>query len=186
MNCSCVFYLFFVCTFNVLSTEGVKQDARILGGYSVDLNATSKWPWLVAFFHQKNDKFFCAGTLIGRQYVLSGLSSRWNVARFSHFILPAAHCFHPKNLAAKIESSSFYVLVGQLDLDKNGSVESSYAAREIFVHPDWKSNETSYDADIAVVKLTKSVKLNENITVLSFRSDREFIRGGFVVEKIEA
>lgn len=76
MNCLCGIYLLVVCTFNVVSSEGVKQDARIFGGYNVDLDSTSKWPWLVAFVTRKNDKFFCAGTLIGRQYVLSGLSSR--------------------------------------------------------------------------------------------------------------
>lgn len=84
-------------------------------------------------------------------------------------------------MEAKIESDSFYVLLGQLDLDRNGSEESTYAVKEIFVHPDWKADETSYDADIAIVKLTKSVKFNENVTALPFRSDREFVRGGFVV-----
>lgn len=87
MNCLCGVYLLFAYTFHVVTSERVHQDSRSIGGYNVDLNSTSKWPWLVAFVTRENDKFFCAGTLIGRQHVLSGLSSRYNVVRFSHFAL---------------------------------------------------------------------------------------------------
>lgn len=104
-----------------------------------------------------------------------------NIVHYSHLIFAAAHCFHPKNSETTIKADSFYILLGQLDLGNVENMESRYVVEEIFVHPDWKPYEKSYDADIAIVKLVKSVKFNENITTLPYRSNKEFVRGGFVV-----
>jgi Trypsin len=41
----------------------------VFGGNEVKKNS---WPWLVALFNRKNEKFFCAGSLISKRHVLSG------------------------------------------------------------------------------------------------------------------
>jgi secreted trypsin-like serine protease len=42
---------------------------RIFGGEQVRSN---EWPWLVALIYWPTDKFFCAGSLISKNHVISG------------------------------------------------------------------------------------------------------------------
>lgn len=41
----------------------------IFGGVEVKKNS---WPWIVALFNRPKEKFFCAGSLISQNHILSG------------------------------------------------------------------------------------------------------------------
>lgn len=45
--------------------------SRIFGGEKVT-KFKIEFPWLVALYNRKNEKFFCAGSLISEKHVLSG------------------------------------------------------------------------------------------------------------------
>lgn len=44
-------------------------SSRTFGGYKISRN---EWPWLVALIHAPLEAFFCGGSLISEQHVLSG------------------------------------------------------------------------------------------------------------------
>ena len=52
--------------------ESIKNEvfARIVNGSQID--DRTKWPWLVAFKNNEENKYFCSGTLISSRHVLSG------------------------------------------------------------------------------------------------------------------
>lgn len=53
---------------------------------------------------------------------------------------------------------------------------------EIIIHPEWNIYTTSYDADIAIVKLKNSVNFNKFIQSIKIQSDSvEFKSIGYVV-----
>lgn len=46
-----------------------KVEVRIVGGEEENIDG---FPWLVAFYQQPHDAFFCAGSLISERFIVSG------------------------------------------------------------------------------------------------------------------
>jgi secreted trypsin-like serine protease len=71
-------FLFIAAIFKVFALSKIDNNhcgsrhtvvGTIYGGDRANRNS---WPWLVALFDRKNEKFFCAGSLISEKHVLSG------------------------------------------------------------------------------------------------------------------
>lgn len=72
MKKTLVVVMFFSGIFGVLSEEcGVRKafQATIVNGEAAE---KGEFPWMVAFIHKLKNRFFCAGSLISKQHVLSG------------------------------------------------------------------------------------------------------------------
>lgn len=72
-------YIFMFCIIGMVNlSEASKEDCGtrkvfvpyIFGGSSIQ---KAEWPWLVAFFHRIESKFFCSGSLVSKKHILSGL-----------------------------------------------------------------------------------------------------------------
>merc|ERR1719369_279277 len=111
---------------------GVKKTSRIVGGSETEIN---EYPWMAKF-----GSFFCGGTLIASQWILT-----------------AAHCI--TGLAA----GDITMVLGEHDLLSQS--ESLIPRKEVSVttvigHPDYKWNSSGYFNDIALLKLSEEVDLN--------------------------
>lgn len=83
---------------------------------------------------------------------------------YSIFFFEAAHCFQSKGRNDPLDLDSFAVQVGKYNLDVTDESDSSiHQIKEIILHPDWSFNDTSYDADIAIIILATAVKMSSNI-----------------------
>jgi len=122
---------------------GVDTTERIIGGRQADVK---KHSWQVSFMSGAN--FFCGGTLINNNYVLS-----------------AAHCFRwynsNKSLIIEKDISNVIFVFGRSDLydpKKPESTDSSMQIRiptEILFHPDHIPQ--TYYADIILAPLDKPI-----------------------------
>lgn len=139
-------------------------QGAIYGGSKV--NDRLKWPWIVAFT-KNTDKYFCGGSLITNQHVLS-----------------AAHCFQNKEQVEIVPARILTAYLGKFDLD-NAYEQHSESSRitQIIIHPDWKPDHLSYDADIAIVVLRDKIEFTPHIrpVCLPPRSDSEVTGSGTVV-----
>lgn len=66
-----VLVIFCLVKCNSLTQEIVIVN-RIFGGYHVPTKDKFEFKWLVALHNRVNDNFFCAGSLISQQHVLTG------------------------------------------------------------------------------------------------------------------
>lgn len=107
-----------------------------------------EWPFIAALFYTQGDKFFCAGTVITSQHVVS-----------------AAHCLYQKFDSNVLSPSELVVFLGKHNLNstfERGSVPAY--VKKIFVHPEWKPQSEDYDADISVIFLDKPVEYSNYIS----------------------
>lgn len=100
------------------------------------------WPWLAAIYvnNLTSLDFQCGGSLVSARVVIS-----------------SAHCF--KLFNKRYTSNEVLVFLGRHNL-KNWNEEGSLAAPVdgIYIHPDFNSQLSSYDADIAVIILKDEVR----------------------------
>jgi len=100
------------------------------------------WPWLAAIYvnNLTSLDFQCGGTLVSGRVVIS-----------------SAHCF--KLFNKRYTSNEVLVFLGRHNL-KNWNEEGSLAAPVdgIYIHPDFNSQLSNYDADIAVIMLKDEVR----------------------------
>lgn len=70
---NCAFILFVICVFKSVVSEkcGVRKTL-VATLYNGDEAEKGEFPWMVAFIHKSKGNFFCAGSLISAQHVLSG------------------------------------------------------------------------------------------------------------------
>ncbi|KAH8235882.1 hypothetical protein KR032_010120 [Drosophila birchii] len=122
------------------------------------------WPWLAAIYvnNLTSLDFQCGGTLISARAVIS-----------------SAHCFRLFNM--RYTSNEVLVFLGRHNL-KNWNEEGSLAAPVdgIYIHPDYNSQLSSYDADIAVIMLKDEVRFSTFIRpacLWSGSSKAEYILG---------
>ncbi|XP_017063700.1 serine protease gd isoform X1 [Drosophila eugracilis] len=122
------------------------------------------WPWLAAIYvnNLTSLDFQCGGTLVSGRVVIS-----------------SAHCFELFN--KRYTSNEVLVFLGRHNL-KNWNEEGSLAAPVdgIYIHPDFNSQLSSYDADIAVIMLKDEVRFNTFIRpacLWSGSSKAEYIVG---------
>ncbi|XP_016925265.2 serine protease gd isoform X1 [Drosophila suzukii] len=122
------------------------------------------WPWLAAIYvnNLTSLDFQCGGTLVSGRVVIS-----------------SAHCF--KLFNKRYTSNEVLVFLGRHNL-KNWNEEGSLAAPVdgIYIHPDFNSQLSNYDADIAVIMLKDEVRYNTFIRpacLWSGSSKAEYIVG---------
>jgi secreted trypsin-like serine protease len=99
---------------------------------------------MAAYYHngRGDSGFICGGSLIS-----------------SKLAVTSAHCIHSKgeSIRKKAEEATFYFGKNNLDsLNSEQNYEIS-AVSEFVIHPEWNPNTEQYDADIAIVILTRTI-----------------------------
>ncbi|XP_055930062.1 proclotting enzyme-like isoform X2 [Argiope bruennichi] len=118
---------------------GVGTNTRVVGGNDADRKA---WPWMVALLNNKK-KFFCGGSLINNQYVLT-----------------AAHCTFGNS------KDQMVARLGEYDFNSPREPHDDYRVTEIKRHGQY--NRMSLRNDIALLKLEKPVVFNEFVKTICF------------------
>lgn len=134
----------------------------IIGGDKVN---RGEFPFVAALFYIQHQKFFCAGTLITAEHVVS-----------------AAHCFQQKSENIILQPHELVVYLGKHDLTstfERGSMP--VYAKRIIIHPGWSTLNERYDNDIAVIVLENPVQGTEYIMPACWPFDSSTFNDGFIV-----
>ncbi|XP_026847142.1 serine protease gd isoform X1 [Drosophila persimilis] len=130
--------------FEHMADEELQEQDTVDGsavGSSLPSITRGSWPWMAAIYvnNLTSLDFQCGGTLVSRRVVIS-----------------SGHCF--KMFNKRYTANEVLVFLGRHNL-KNWNEEGSLAAPVdgIYIHPDFNSQLSSYDADIAVVILKDEV-----------------------------
>ncbi|XP_022248470.1 complement factor B-like [Limulus polyphemus] len=105
--------------------------------------ADKPWPWMAAIYYQLEnfEKLGCGGSIVDREWILT-----------------AAHCFVIKNADPKkveyLVPANVTVKLGLLDI-RNSSDLKEFEVTDIRLHE--KFNYTTYDHDIALLKLSRPI-----------------------------
>ncbi|EDW29903.1 GL15844 [Drosophila persimilis] len=133
--------------FEHMADEELQEQDTVDGsavGSSLPSITRGSWPWMAAIYvnNLTSLDFQCGGTLVSRRVVIS-----------------SGHCF--KMFNKRYTANEVLVFLGRHNL-KNWNEEGSLAAPVdgIYIHPDFNSQLSSYDADIAVVILKDEVRSN--------------------------
>jgi secreted trypsin-like serine protease len=103
------------------------------------------------------------------------------------FSKKAAHCFQKKNQRNEVpvtHPTKIVVKLGKHDLSilhERGS--ETIHPNEIIIHPDWKTQEQRYNADLALLIFETEIKMSATIIpiCLDYNLELENIESGFVV-----
>ena len=110
--------------------EGPPAMNKIVGGVEA---AENQWPWQVALFI--DDAWFCGGSLISENYVLTAAHCVDGASSFD--IVAGAHNIQNYSEPHRVEITSFYG----------------------FSHPDWDPNTLAND--IALIELPSPIEFND-------------------------
>ncbi|CAB4026288.1 MAM and LDL-receptor class A domain-containing 1-like isoform X1 [Paramuricea clavata] len=135
--------------------RGLSDFPKIVGGQDA---TPGEWPWQVALL--RGTFPFCGGSFVSNQYVIT-----------------AAHC------VKSTDWNSVTIRIGEHDMGVNEGHEQdiSIASNGITVHPQY--NQTDFDYDIAVIRLSRSVQFTQRIkpvcinTGIDFTGQRCYISG---------
>ncbi|XP_039365486.1 chymotrypsin-like elastase family member 2A [Mauremys reevesii] len=110
---------------------------RVVGGEDV---RPFSWPWQVSLQYSSSGTWHhtCGGTLIA-----------------SNWVLTAAHCIS--------SSRTYRVLLGKYNLMVNEEGSIAVSPERIIVHQRWNPNNVADGNDIALIKLSQSVALSDQI-----------------------
>ncbi|XP_060244582.1 chymotrypsin-like elastase family member 1 isoform X2 [Meriones unguiculatus] len=114
-----------------------ETNARVVGGTEVQRNA---WPSQISLQYLSGGSWYhtCGGTLVRRNWVMT-----------------AAHCVDSQ--------MTFRVVVGDHNLSQNDGTEQYVSVQKIVVHPSWNKNNVAAGYDIALLRLARSVTLNNYV-----------------------
>uniref|UniRef100_A0A336MBZ6 CSON009297 protein n=1 Tax=Culicoides sonorensis TaxID=179676 RepID=A0A336MBZ6_CULSO len=125
----------------------------IFGGHEA---TRGQFPWLAALYMKKkkgSTEFKCGATLVSNNAVIT-----------------AAHCVKYDSYTMSI--NEIVVILGKYNLDDFSESGSQTAyAKDIIVHPDFMSKDTSFDADIAIILLKRPVQYTQYIRPLCIFSE---------------
>ncbi|KAK8727632.1 hypothetical protein OTU49_009661, partial [Cherax quadricarinatus] len=131
---------------------------RVVGG---EESRRGQWPWMAAIWLHgpKKTEFWCGGSLVSRQYVLT-----------------AAHCtkdsrgktFDPQQFSVRLGDHNIFS-----ESDDFISSPQTYRVTEIRPHPDFKSH--GFYNDVALIRLDQPVDFTEYIVPVCLPSE-EFSR----------
>ncbi|XP_007491282.1 chymotrypsin-like elastase family member 3B [Monodelphis domestica] len=100
------------------------------------------WPWQISLQYESNGAFHhtCGGSLIAPDWVMT-----------------AAHCIS--------KSRKYQVVLGEYDrsLEEGEEQVIPINSDDLFVHEKWNSNCVSCGNDIALIKLSRSAQLNDEV-----------------------
>jgi secreted trypsin-like serine protease len=147
--------------------------SQIAKGLSVGGNNTKPhtWPWMVALqkkLPENKSEFFCAGSLITEQHVVSGKdeSIPWYSVDHHDFFLSAAHCFFAKYSGERTWPKQVVAWVGKHNLmDNQEEYAKAHQVNDIMVHQDWDFDSDSFDGDLALLLLDEKVDLSHRFIV---------------------
>jgi secreted trypsin-like serine protease len=127
----------------VLNSEcGVKaySSGLILGG---SISKTNDWPWLAALIVLKSNQYFCCGSIISKNHILT-----------------AAHCIQPKgNSSNHLKASDIIASLGRHNLKVPLERDAqNFDPTKIHIHPDWNIDSERYDSDIAILYSEISIR----------------------------
>ena len=126
------------------SSVGVNsRNKRIVGGSDATKEA---WPWTVSL--QDGGVHFCGGILISAQYILT-----------------AAHCFHETKFKLPKE---FKAVIGR-NILRFGDGQAINGAK-LIIHEKYAKDLNQKSHDIALIKLSTSVKLTKPIATISLEA----------------
>eukprot|EP00794_Sanderia_malayensis_P005553 gene5553-6238_t len=109
-------------------------QGRVIGGVEAEAHS---WPWSVALL--RFGGYFCGGTLIDEQWVLS-----------------AAHCIYGR----EDQPQFIQAVLGEHDRSVNGKTEQKFDVAKIIPHANYDSR--TLDNDIAMIKLKEKVVLKKD------------------------
>lgn len=131
------------------------------------------FPWIVALKYTGRNPatFFCGGTLVSLQHVITGEKKNSASYCINFFICSvlAAHCMNPKygegGVIVKLVPRDILALFGAYDLGNANEVgRTTLSPEKIFIHNDWNPQVRSYDADIAILKFADGeISIKPNI-----------------------
>lgn len=104
------------------------------------------WPWNVAVFDIHPRQHFCGSVMISRTFVVT-----------------AAHCLHSKHHSRK-EDSNIMLIFGAYSLKNNNEPGAvSEYVKKSYIHEDWNTKTTNYDADIALLEVVNPIEYSNYI-----------------------
>ncbi|XP_043919347.1 proproteinase E-like [Protopterus annectens] len=123
-------------------------NARVVNGENA---VPYSWPWQISLQYLSGDAYYhtCGGTLIAPNWVMT-----------------AAHC---------ISSRTYRVVASEYDRDVVEGFEQNMAVEKIIVHAGWNSACVSCGNDIALIKLAKSITLNDKVQLACLPADDEIL-----------
>lgn len=95
------------------------------------------WPWVATLRLKESGRFLCGATLISHQQV-DGRG----------FLLTAAHCIQEKGRAKPLDPSE---TVASIRLTSSINISHTLHPGKFDIHPEWKFDEPSYNADLAII-----------------------------------
>lgn len=124
-----------------------------LGGGGVQ-SEKNQWPWLAALFYAPSGIFFCGGTLISHNHVLT-----------------AAHCIQQKDVREPLRANQLTIQLGRYNLSHSSEFGAlNLQPSEILIHPQWNASSERYDADIAILHFAFTVEQSATIQTVAFWS----------------
>ncbi|GAA5530669.1 DUF1986 domain-containing protein [Herpetosiphon gulosus] len=124
-------------------SEQLPPPDKIVGGSAA---TAGEFPWQARI--ARNGSLHCGGSLIAPQWVLT-----------------AAHCVQGFSV------SSLSVVMGDHNWTSNEGTEQSRTIAQAVVHPSYSSS--TYDNDIALLKLSSAVTLNSRVAVIPFATSAD-------------
>lgn len=115
------------------------------------------FPWIVALTHLDYEppKFFCAGTLISKTFVISGklFSSNTIIMNSRYADVSAAHCIHQKQATDELLARNVLAIFGAHNLANSYEPQRySVSPKKIHIHKEWNHLTRAYDADISLLE----------------------------------
>lgn len=115
----------------------------------------TEWPWLASLYHIESQTFFCSGTIISMNHVMT-----------------AAHCIQSKGDTYCRKADEILAYFGKYNFSythERGS-EILYPS-EILIHPDWDVDCSQYDADIAILYSDEAIRFKSRVMPIRLWSE---------------
>jgi len=122
----------------------VNRRSRIIGGIETEIN---EYPWMAAleYTNLNHTDVLCGGSLINNQWILT-----------------AAHCVTDE----LVKKFDLKVILGEHDYTTSEETESStYAYEERIIHPEYFSNTSTSQYDVALLKLPAPIDFSKQTNI---------------------